>query len=189
MRRRLCSTTASPLTDSTNTTLTPLSLGCALTSWPRTPASQCAHVPKQRWRLLEICTTQKVCPRRTSSRRHSSSSEKRTRKRPHLPRHPAGGLHCARRSGRVDRIREPHRQNRVAGRGDGGLDRRPRRDVPAGQIRAETCGQRWHRRGCGRDLPSLPAEIAVREGPKPTFSPKLTFSPSPASAHAATRTQ
>jgi len=43
----------------------PLSPGCASTSLPRIPALRCAHVPRQRWRVLEICTTQRVCQRPT----------------------------------------------------------------------------------------------------------------------------
>jgi hypothetical protein len=46
------------------------------------PAPRCAHVPRPRWRILAICTTQKVCPRPTSSRQRSFSSEPRTSEMP-----------------------------------------------------------------------------------------------------------
>ena len=53
------------LDDQTDTTLAPLSLGCASISLLRIPASRCAHAPRQRRRLLETCTTPKECPQLT----------------------------------------------------------------------------------------------------------------------------
>src|SRR5664279_5432960 len=91
MRRRLCSTTASPSTVWTDTTRAPLLLGCASISLLEIPAPRCAHVPRQRCRLLEICTTPKVRPLPTSSRQRSCSSEICSRCGPYLPANAESG--------------------------------------------------------------------------------------------------